>query len=66
MEDKIKLFLQLGARVGILINPDELTVTIYRLNSEGEVLTGEDKLTIPELFPGWEISISQIWLPVFE
>lgn len=66
LEDKIKLFLQLGARVGILINPDELTLTIYRLNSEGEVLTGEDKLTIPELFPGWEISISQIWPPVFE
>ncbi|GAX43673.1 hypothetical protein NIES4075_46880 [Tolypothrix sp. NIES-4075] len=66
LEDKIKLFLQLGARVGILINPDELTVTIYRLNSEDEVLTGEDKLTIPELFPGWEILISQIWPPVFE
>ena len=60
LEDKIKLFLELGARVGILINPDELTVRIYRLNSQSEVLTDEDKLTIPELFPGWEISISQI------
>jgi hypothetical protein len=30
------------------------------------VLTGEDNLTIPELFTGWKISISQISPPVFE
>jgi Uma2 family endonuclease len=66
LEDKVKLFLELGARVGILINPDELTVSIYRLNTKVEVLTSEDKLTIPELFPGWEISISELWPPVFE
>ncbi|MFM6531108.1 MAG: Uma2 family endonuclease, partial [Dolichospermum sp.] len=30
LEDKLKLFLKLGAKVAILINPDELTVTVYR------------------------------------
>ncbi|QSJ15805.1 Uma2 family endonuclease [Nostoc sp. UHCC 0702] len=66
LEDKIKLFLELGAKVGILINPDQLTVSVYRPNGELEVLTGEDKLTINELFPGWEVAISELWPPVFE
>jgi Uma2 family endonuclease len=66
LEDKVKLFLELGARIGILINPDELTVSVYRPNGDIEVLTGEDKLTIAELFPGWEVAISELWPPVFE
>ncbi|MBH8566240.1 Uma2 family endonuclease [Nostoc sp. CENA67] len=66
LEDKIKLFLELGAKVGLLINPDNLTVSVYRPNGELEVLTGEDKLTINELFPGWEVAISELWPPVFE
>jgi Uma2 family endonuclease len=66
LEDQVKLFLELGAKIGILINPDELTVSVYRPNGDVEVLTGDDKLTIVELFPGWEVAISEIWPPVFE
>jgi Uma2 family endonuclease len=66
LEDKIKLFLELGAKVGILINPDKLTVSVYRPNVELKVLIGEDKLIIDELFPGWEVAISELWPPVFE
>jgi Uma2 family endonuclease len=66
LEDKVKLFLELGARVGILINPDELSVSVYRPNGDVEVLTGEDKLSINELFPGWEVAVSELWPPVFE
>ncbi|HLO87321.1 MAG TPA: Uma2 family endonuclease [Nostocaceae cyanobacterium] len=66
LEEKVKLFLELGARVGILINPDELTVSVYRPNGKVQVLKGDDKLTIVELFPGWEIAISELWPPVFE
>lgn len=66
LEDKIKLFLELGAKVGILINPDNLTVSVFRPNGTLEVLIGEDKLTIDELFPGWEVAISELWPPVFE
>jgi Uma2 family endonuclease len=66
LEDQIKLFLEQGAKIGILINPDERTVSVYRPNGEIETLTGDDKLTIPELLPGWEINISEIWPPVFE
>ncbi len=66
LKEKVELFLTLGALVGILIDPDKLTVTVYRQNNESVVLASADKLTIPELFPGWEIEISELWPPVFE
>ncbi|MEH1884665.1 Uma2 family endonuclease [Nostoc sp.] len=64
--EKIQLFLQLGSTVGILIDPDKLTLTVYRLNQEPIVLQDNDKLTLPDLLPGWELVVSEIWPPVFE
>ncbi|MDZ8183337.1 MAG: Uma2 family endonuclease [Nostoc sp. ChiSLP02] len=64
--EKIQLFLQLGSKVGILIDPDKLTVTVYRLNQEPIVLQDNDKLTLPDLLPGWELVVSEIWPLVFE
>ncbi len=61
LEDKIKIFLSLGTEVGILINSDEKIVTIYRNTENPVTLTNEDILTIPELFPGWELPINEIW-----
>ena len=55
LQEKIKLFLQLGSTVGILIDPDKLLVTVYRSNLEPVVLKDNDKLTIPELLSGWEL-----------
>jgi Uma2 family endonuclease len=65
LEKKLKKFLELGAIVGILIDPDELTVTVYRPTGETIILANEDILTLPELFPGWELSISNLWPPIF-
>lgn len=65
LEKKVKKFLELGAVVGILIDPDESTVTVYRPASEPIVLSNENILTIPELFPGWELPISELWPPIF-
>jgi Uma2 family endonuclease len=64
--EKIQLFLQLGSTVGILIDPDQLTLTVYRLNQEPLILQNNDKLTLPDLLPGWELTVSELWPPVFE
>ncbi len=66
LQEKIQLFLQLGSSVGILIDPDELTLTVYRLNQEPIILQDNDKLTLPDLLPGWELIVSELWPPVFE
>jgi Uma2 family endonuclease len=65
LEDKIKMFLSLGATVGILIDPDEKTVTIYRATANPIILKDGEILTIPELLPGWELPIVEIWPPEF-
>ncbi|MCU0543873.1 MAG: Uma2 family endonuclease [Oscillatoriaceae cyanobacterium Prado104] len=65
LENKILNFIELGAQVGILIDPDEETVTVYRQATEPIVLGNADILTVPELFPGWELPISELWPPIF-
>ena len=66
LQEKIQLFLTLGAQIGLLIDPEQLTVSIYRPNVEQVVLNNTNTLKIPELLPGWEIPVAEIWPPVFE
>lgn len=66
LEAKIAQFLALGSKIGILINPEDETVKIYRPNQEPVRLTNGDVLTLPDLLPGWEVAISDLWSPVFE
>jgi len=65
IETKVLKFIELGATVGIMIDPDEETVTIYRSTGEPTVLGNGDNLTVPELFPGWELPVSELWPPIF-
>ncbi|NET30147.1 MAG: hypothetical protein F6K01_34030 [Okeania sp. SIO1I7] len=66
LQQKLKKYIELGVQVAILIDPDEETVTIYRSTSEPIELTNDEILSIPELIPGWEISIYELWPPVFD
>lgn len=65
LQEKIQRFLDLGALTGLLINPNERTVTVYSSSSELLVLRESDLLTLPTLLPGWDLSVSQLWSPVF-
>lgn len=65
IETKVLKFIELGAIIGILIDPDEETVTIYRSTGEPTVLGNGDILTVAELFPGWELPVSELWPPIF-
>jgi Uma2 family endonuclease len=40
-------------------------VKIYRSTGEPQILQNGDILTIPELFPGWELPVSELWPPIF-
>src|SRR2546421_12864101 len=78
LEEKIALFLSQGVQVGILIDPDTHTVSVFRSGglskhagtgepvSQVTTLRDGDTLTIPELFPGWEIPVASLWPPVYE
>ncbi len=59
--EKIQEFLTVGTQIGILINPESHTLEIYRLNQEAAVLKDGDVLTLPDLLPGWEMAVSELW-----
>ncbi|MDZ7963055.1 MAG: Uma2 family endonuclease [Aulosira sp. DedQUE10] len=63
---KIQEFLSLGTKVGILLNPDEQIVEVYNLGKEVIVLHNGDLLTVPELLPGWEVPVSDLWPVEFD
>ncbi len=66
MRQKLEMFLDQGVKIGILIDPDELTLILYRPNQKPILCTHGETLTIPELLPGWKLQISELWPPVFE
>jgi Uma2 family endonuclease len=63
---KIQEFLSLGTKVGILLNPDEQIVEVYNVGKEVIVLHNGDVLTVPELLPGWEVPVSDLWPVEFD
>ncbi len=63
---KIEQFLEVGTQVGILLNPEARTVEVYRQNQPAIVLRDGDSLTIPDLFPGWEVAVVDLWSPEFD
>ena len=77
IEDKIALFLRQGVQIGILIDPDKKVLSIYRnvgtttddseeIMPQKTTLQNDDILTIPELFPGWEVAITRFWPAIYE
>lgn len=65
LREKIQDFISLGSEIGILINPKTRIVEVYR-SGEKVILRDGDVLTLPDLLPGWEVAIADIWSPVFE
>ncbi|GAP99335.1 hypothetical protein NIES2104_58960 [Leptolyngbya sp. NIES-2104] len=66
LRNKIQQFLELGTQVGILLNPEARTVEIYRSGQSTIVLQDGDILTIPDLFPGWQVAVEELWSPRFD
>ena len=65
LQEKIQQFLTYGTQVGVLVDPRSRTIEVYRPNSEKVVLGDGDVLQVPELLPGWELAVSEVWAPEF-
>jgi Uma2 family endonuclease len=63
---KIDEFLEQGTQVGILIHPEQHWLEIRREGEKPVRLGDGDILTLPDLLPGWEVQVSELWPPVFE
>jgi Uma2 family endonuclease len=65
LRQKIQEFISLGTQIGILIDPKTRTLEVYR-SGEKIILRDGDVLTLPDLLPGLEVVVAEIWSPVFE
>lgn len=65
LQEKVREAISLGVKVALLINPDEQTVTMYCSDSSITTLRDGDVLTVPDLLPGWELTVSDLWSPMF-
>lgn len=66
LREKIQSFLSQGTSIGILINPENHTLELYRPEQDVMVLHDGDTLTLPELLPGWAVAITDLWSPIFD
>ncbi len=66
LQDKIQEFLNLGTQVGVLVDPRNRTMEVSRRGAEKVILRDGVILTVPELLPGWELSVADIWSPEFD
>ncbi|MBD2023804.1 Uma2 family endonuclease [Leptolyngbya sp. FACHB-711] len=70
LRQKIQEFIELGTSVGVLVDPRSRTLEVYRPGikrvEDAEILKDGDVLTVPELLPGWELLVAEIWAPEFE
>lgn len=66
LRDKIDDFLKQGTRIGILIHPEQRWVEIRRSGQNLVTLRDGDMLSVPDLLPGWEVAVSDLWSPVFD
>jgi len=66
LRQKIQQFLELGTTVGVLVDPRNCTMEVYRLNAEKVILEDGDTLQVPEVLPGWKLSVAEVWAPEFD
>ncbi len=60
---KLQFLLSVGIRAGILLDPSRQQVEVHRLDQEPQVFTEGEILKLPELLPGWGVSLNKLWPP---
>jgi len=63
VQKKMREYLEQGAQLGWLINPDDKTVEIYRPNGEVGKRTGIDKLEGEGPVAGFVLDLTYVWDP---
>jgi Uma2 family endonuclease len=61
LQEKMKEYQRLGVKLGLLVNPKNKQVEIYRPGQEPEVLESPDSIDCNEVMPDFVLSMSRIW-----
>jgi Uma2 family endonuclease len=52
---------RLGVRLGLLINPKNKQIEVYRAGQDAVVLDAPSAIDCSEVMPGFVLSMSRIW-----
>jgi Uma2 family endonuclease len=61
LQEKMREYQRLGVRLGLLINPKNKQVEIYRQGKEIEILESPSEIDCNDVMPGFILSMSRIW-----
>jgi Uma2 family endonuclease len=61
LQEKMSEYQRLGVRLGLLINPKNKQVEIYRQGQESEILESPMSIDCNDVMPGFVLSMSKIW-----
>jgi Uma2 family endonuclease len=61
LQEKMMEFRRVGVRLGLLIDPKNQQVEIYRPGQEPEILESPTEIDCGEVMPGFVLSTSRIW-----
>ncbi len=61
LQEKMIEFQRVGVRLGLLIDPKNQQVEIYRPDREPEILESPTEIDCGEVMPGFVLSMSRIW-----
>jgi Uma2 family endonuclease len=61
LQAKMSEYQRLGIRLGILINPQDTIVEIYRRSRDVEVLASPMSVSCDDVMPGFVLNLDEIW-----
>jgi Uma2 family endonuclease len=61
LQEKMKVYQRLGVKLGLLVNPKNQQVEVYRPGQENEVLACPETINCSEVMPGFVLSMGRIW-----
>ncbi len=61
LQEKMAEYRWLGVRLGLLINPKNEQIEVYRPGRDVEILASPSAIDCGEVMPGFVLSMSRIW-----
>jgi Uma2 family endonuclease len=61
LQEKMQEYQRLGVKLGLLINPKNKQIEVYRPEQSVEVLESPSAIDCSEVMPGFVLSMSRIW-----
>lgn len=58
---KCEVWLNAGTLAAVIVNPRRKTATLYESNVESRVFTDAESLTVPDVVPGWEMPVREMF-----